>query len=334
MSENKDLSREQIIDILKYIGVSKIIDHGKSNIQFCCPVHGESTPSMGYSFDKEVCNCFSCHFSGSIEWLVLNAMPSDFKSIRDVQRWIYKTYGVNLLEKEKVFGRALRRYGIEILDEEPQEETTKVLPLSYIAPFKSGKQTYKYFYERGFTKKTLQDFRIGRDLEKKTVTVPVFHQDGRLAGVIGRYIDPNRPKNSRYAVYEFSKSSTLYPIHKFEPKIWKGKKVAILVEGILDGLWLHQCGHSEGLAMLGNELSPKQTSIIKDLDIDILILAVDDDKGGVIAKDIIKKQLKDTVTYKDVVYPKGCKDVQEMTKEQIDTMIDQCLNKKKKIRRM
>lgn len=329
-----ELSREEIIDILKYIGVTKIIDHGKDNIQYCCPIHGESTPSMGYSMRKGLCNCFSCHFSGSIEWLVYKALPEEFKNTHEVQEWILSKYNVDLREDEKLFGRTLRRYGIEIQEEEEVKPKERwVLPKSFIAPFKSGKETYKYFFDRGFTKQTMVEYMIGRDTFKKTVTIPVFHRDGVLTGVIGRYIDPNRPKNSRYAVYEFPKGSTLYPIHKFEPRVVRGKRVLVLVEGILDSLWLHQNGHREALSILGNGLSKDQAELVKSLDVDTIVLAYDNDKGGTKAVETTRKHLGDNFTYKQVKYPRNCKDAQEMNREQIDTMLNEAIEGRRKFKR-
>lgn len=335
---SSDLSREQVIDILKFCGATKIKDRGKDNIQYCCPVHGESTPSMGYSMSKGICHCFSCHFSGTIEWLVFKSLPEDFTSLRDVEEWILNKYGVDVRKEErKISGRILKRYGDDDFEDEPEEEIEEQrfeLPKSYLAPFKSGKETYKYFFDRGFTKKTMQEFMIGRDLNQKTVTLPIFHADGVLGGVIGRFIDPNRPKNSRYAVYEFPKGTLLYPIHKFKPLIHNGQRVCVLVEGNFDSLWCHQEGHPEVLAIQGNGLTKKQAEILKGYDIDIFVLAFDNDKGGDTAIEITKRVLGDEYTYKVVKYPEGAKDPQDLSKEQLDSMLDMALKNRRKFQRI
>lgn len=332
------LTREQQKDILNYIGVTKIIDRGKPNIQLNCPIHGENTPSMGLKVDDGIVHCFSCHFSGSIEWLLYKALPDEFSSLREAEDWIYRTYGVNVREDDEKFsGRLLKRYGEDIYTS-PVEKEHEVkrfeLPKYYLAPFKSGKETYKYFFDRGFTKDTMQEYMIGRDLDKKTVTIPIFHRDGVLGGVIGRYIDKNRPKNSRYAVYEFPKGTLLYPIHKFEPLIYKGKRVGVLVEGNLDSLWCHQNGHREVLAIQGNGLTKTQAKLLGELNLDILVLAYDNDKGGLVAKDITKKILGDKYILKYAKYPEGIKDAQELTKGQIDSMIYKALDGGKILKRI
>ena len=73
-----------------------------------------------------------------------------------------------------------------------------------LAPFKSGKETYQYFFDRGFDEETMEIFQIGYDILHRTVTVPVFWEDGTLAGIVGRYIYP-RNKAERYWVYDFKR---------------------------------------------------------------------------------------------------------------------------------
>lgn len=41
MNMSNSVTREQLIDILEYIGSPKIINReGKDDVQFCCPIHG------------------------------------------------------------------------------------------------------------------------------------------------------------------------------------------------------------------------------------------------------------------------------------------------------
>lgn len=325
-----ELSREQIKDLLRHAGVTKIIDRGKKNIQFCCPVHGESTPSMGIRIEDTVCHCFSCHWSGNIQWLLFKTCPDEFKSVYEVERWIKEKYNVDLGKYAVDFSKNLRRYDDTTEECEEIEEKQHELPRHFLAPFKSGKETYKYYFDRGFNKKDLVYFNVGRDLENETVTIPVYNPDSTLCGVVGRYIDPNRPKNARYRVYEFPKGKITYPIDKLEIK----DDTLILVEGILDAMWLHKHGYTNAQSILGNGLTYEQADLLKNnYEFDTIILAFDKDKGGETAIEIAKKRLGSDYKYKTVNYPTGVKDVQEMTKEQLDDMFNK-LKGKRTFRRM
>lgn len=327
----EELTREQALELLRYAGATNIkYEHmGKDNVQYCCPVHGESTPSMGYSFSKNVCHCLSCHFSGNIQWLLFKTCPDEFKSVYEVERWIKEKYQVDLGKYALDFSKNLRRY--DDFNEEPEEieEKQHELPRHFLAPFKSGKETYKYYFDRGFNKKDLEYFKIGRDLENETVTIPVFNPDSTLCGVVGRYIDPNRPKNARYRVYEFPKGKITYPIDKLVIK----DKTLILVEGILDAQWLHKYGYTNSQSILGNGLTYEQSDLLKKYDFDTIILAFDNDGGGETALNIAKKRMGDSYTYKLVHYPKGVKDVQEMNEAQLEEMFNN-VSGKRKFRRM
>ena len=324
-----ELNREQALELLRYAGASHIKYNyeGRDNVQLCCPVHGENTPSMGYSFSKNVAHCFSCHWSGNIQWLLYTTCKDQFRSIYEVEAWIKDKYQVDLGAEEREMKKNLRRYEDFGNNDnaEAEEEKQHELPMYYLAPFKSGKETYAVFFERGFNKKDMVNFKVGRDLENETFTIPVFNADSTLCGVIGRYIDPNRPKNARYMVYEFPKGKVTYPIDKLEIQ----DDTLILVEGILDGMWLHKLGYTNAQAILGNGLTYAQAELLKQYKFSKVILACDNDKRGETAVKIAKKRLGDGYKYLQVTYPEGCKDVQEMTAEQIKEMFSNCTGKRK-----
>lgn len=314
-----------MIDLLYYIGASKVINkEGKSDIQFTCTVHGESNPSAGFNLEKMCFNCFSCHASGGVEWLVMKSMPEDFKSVYDVDRFIKARYNVDLSVTDVSQIKELRRYG-----DTPQKQDKKyekrILPKSYLAPYKSGKETYKYFYDRGFTKETVEKFKIGRDLVSKTVTVPVFYDnENELAGMIGRYIDPNRKKNERYKIYEDTNTGTfVFPQDKCKPI----DGVLIAVEGLLDAVYMHQLGYTNTFATLTNAISNVQVNWVKKQGATKLLDMTDNDEMGEIATRILREKLGKYMIINTIkhYYPQGCKDPQDCRPEEVKSMITKAL---------
>lgn len=318
------LTREQIVDLLYYLGASKVINREtKKDIMFTCTVHGENNPSAGYDVEKEVFHCFSCHESGGIEWWVMKSNPTEFKSIYDVDKFIKDRYNVDL-NRKGIKTVELPRYGVK--KKIKVKESKKTLPKSFLAPYKCGKETYKYFYDRGFTKETLIDFKIGRDLENKTVVVPIYNDKEELQGMIGRYIDPNRRSNERYKIYEVSTGEVLYPMHRTKPK----DGVIILVEGLLDALYMHQLGYTNTCAILTNFLSKNQAKwILKNAD-KVIDLTDNDDMGEIASKSIKDKLRRNVrVINGKCYYPKGKKDPQDCTKNEIDKIINSALSYRK-----
>ena len=321
----EQLTREQIVDLLYYIGSAKVINkEGKSDIQFCCSIHGESNPSAGFNVDKMCFNCFSCHASGGIEWLIMKSMPEDFKSIYDVDKFIKSRYGVDLSKVDVSQIKELRRYG-DTSTKQDRKYEKRILPKSFLAPFKSGKETYKYFYDRGFTKETVEKFKIGRDLVNKTVTVPVFYDnENELAGMIGRYIDPNRRKNERYKIYEDTNTGTfVFPQDKCKPI----DGTFIVVEGLLDAVYMHQLGYTNTFATLTNAISNMQVDWVKRQGAVRILDMTDNDEMGQIATRILKEKLS---RYLKVIptkhlYPDNCKDPNDMTSKQIAEIVTKAL---------
>ena len=159
-----------------------------------CSWLGESNHSFGINCNyvpegsSEVLqpfHCFSCGASGSLPRLLLLSQPERFTSFANAVNFLENRYGVayGKVYKNKRSKVRIRRYG-EIVEETGK----KTLPKVTLALYKSGKETYTYFFNRGFDEADMKEYMIGRDIENKTVTIPVFWEDKSLAGVIGRYI--------------------------------------------------------------------------------------------------------------------------------------------------
>lgn len=300
---SKYLTKEQIEDLLHYIGVTEIRSWKGDKIQFCCPIHGESHPSCGINIDYapdgtfgkhyQVYHCFSCGSGGSIPKFLYESLPDKFRSIKEAAAFLKARYNVeysvkDLSDLDKY--HHIPRYG-EVVQTKYDDKRV-VLPKTTLAIFKSGKETYQYFFERGFTKEDMKEYMIGRDLVSETVTIPIFWEDNTLAGVIGRYIDPNRPKNMRFRIYDFEKGSTLYLLNKLEVH----NDTIIGVESMLDAIMLRKWGHFNVIATMGDGMSKKQANMIAKRCSKYICLA-DNDAGGEKATSIAYSRLKDKVTF-------------------------------------
>ena len=200
----------------------------------------------------------------------------------------HKLKSLSVRDTEFNFSRYEDKF-IPILDDR------KVKPLSDIAPFKSGKQTYHYFYERGFDKEDMKEYMIGRDTVNETITIPIFWEDKKLAGVIGRYIDPSRPKNSRFRIYEFERSSLIYPLDKVLPD----NDTLILVEACFDVIMLRKWGYFNAIAAMTNKVSEKQAEQIRERCSKLIVLR-DLDERGMKLYETAKEHLKGAV---EVILP-------------------------------
>lgn len=325
---SKGLTQDQVEDLLVNVLHSpKIMPWKGSKIQFCCTVHGESHPSAGIDIDfvptdsnshYQVFHCFSCGASGSIPWLVYKSLPDRFKNVVEAEKFLREKYQVDFSFNFDIDTFNVKRYEEHFIDLDSKSEHRFEMSRSKLAVFKSGKETYQYFFDRGFTKKDMQDFMIGRDLDSETITIPAFWEDGVLAGIIGRYIDPRRPKNMRFKIYGFPKGSLIYPLNKLEVI----DDTIIGVESMFDAMLLHKWGYRNAVAMMGDGMSKQQADQIvarcsKFIDL------FDNDNGGKIARAIAKKRLGDRVLYfVPNYYPEQGKDPSDWGEEETNAVIE------------
>lgn len=300
------LTHGQIEDlVLNVCGSEKIRYWKNDKLQICCPVHMEKHPSCSvnarYIPDDsnevlQVYHCFSCGSSGTLQKLLYLSRQDLFKNELEATKFIEERYNISFEHKARVNLKHIKRY--EELNQ-VNEQVLEVKPYYSLAPFKSGKETYDYFFERGFTKEEMQEYMIGRDLKLQTVTIPVFYENGELAGVIGRKLPITCTEYSqRYHIYDFSKGKLLYPLDKLE--VLDGE--IILIESQLDTILMRRWGYKNVLATMGGTLTFAQAKIIEGL-CEKVILLFDNDNGGKLAQDRAEKLLKGRVRIKKCIYP-------------------------------
>ena len=317
------LSQDDIEDLLVVCGTEPTHWNSHGDMQICCPVHGERNPSMGVSSTKQICHCFSCGFAGDFPWLLFNSQPDQFPSYQKAREFIEREYDIKFVVGEKAHN--ILRYEDKEFKFANVGSDLKTIPLYKIASYMSGKETYKYFFRRGFSKETMQSYMIGRDLVNKTVTIPVFSEKKELLGVIGRFVDKNRKKNERYKIYDnFNRGAVLFPLDKFESK---GATI-ILVEGQFDAIRMHEAGYSNTLAKMGVALTKRQAKWIVE-NCDTVIDIVDNDSRGREAFETDKEVLAGRVRLLGVEYPKYGKDPCDWDDEDIEYMIDHAGSRKR-----
>lgn len=325
------LDEGQIDDLLEYIGTKNPNYWKQGDKLVCCPVHQETNPSMGISVEKQVCHCFSCGFAGGFDKLLAFSMPEDFgikynsdgrlnyasvyRAERKAREFLATRYELEYRELGSKL-KIVKRYD-QLNDKILKVDKRLELPRYKLAPFKCGKETYGYFFNRDFNREDMKTFNVGRDLDNRTVVLPVFYEDGVLAGIIGRYIDKNRKKNQRYKIYDnFERSNILYPLNISKPK----DGVVILVEGQFDVIRLHRLGYTNTYATMTNSLSRKQSEwLCKNCD--TVIWVGDNDERGFEGREYSRNLLKNRIDFKVVDYPDYGKDVCDWSEEDIRLML-------------
>jgi DNA primase len=317
------MNASDLEDLLRDLGFSKmriVNNNSDTNIMVCCPYHGEHNPSMGVSAEKECFGCFACPATGTLVELVMYMKDYSYTKAKD---YLEEKFNINMKTFDEL--GTIRRYG----EEEVEEVKSEILPYYKLAPYRSGKIFHQYLLNRGFTKETLKKFMIGWDRTKNRITIPVFTPKNELLGFIGRAVLEPKIKGKinkeykaiygnadRYLVYEFQKSHALFPIHLFD-----GSDTAIIVEGTLDAMWMHQNGFTNTLSSLGAKFSKEQLELLYDLGVKKVILLYDNDDAGFDGKDKAYKLLKNDFIVYNTHFPEDKNDPQNCSKEELEEIL-------------
>jgi DNA primase len=145
------------------------------------------------------------------------------------------------------------------------------------------------FYKDGILPETQKLFGVMFDRESERIVFPMHNADGGLIGVKGRYVGKNQRllDEMKYLfLYRCDKSIILFNLNRALPYIKEAGEI-IVFESEKSCMVAWQWGYKNTVSICGNELSPVQAMIIKQLEVDI-VFAFDKD----MPEEHIQKQAK------------------------------------------
>ena len=337
ISENKIeeiRSAANIVDVIsEYIQLRK---RGKNFIGLC-PFHNEKTPSFTVSEDKQIYHCFGCHSGGNVFKFMMEYEKISF--IESVQEMAHR-YGINIeVDEEEFSGRQTEQEILYDLNTEAAKYFSNIL-LSDL----SGEIARDYFQKRKIKLQTMRAFGLGYslpgrdnfvnyaqekklDLEKALslgligqgndgrlydrftgrIIFPIFSPNGRVVAFGGRVLDKdaakakylNSPESSIY-----TKGRILYGLSFAKDDIRKLDK-AILVEGYMDLISLHQAGIKNVVAVSGTALTEEQVQLLSRYTKNVVLLFDADTAGIKASMRSIELLLKRDMEVKIASLPSG-----------------------------
>ena len=130
------------------------------------------------------------------------------------------------------------------------------------------------------TQRTLLDHRRTYDRFRHRIMIPIRNENGKMAGFGARIVDPNDiPKflNSPETPI-FTKGHLLYGLDRARKPIRTADQ-AVIVEGYLDVIAVHQAGYENVVSPMGTALTEDQLRLLKKFTRRI-VLALDPDTAG------------------------------------------------------
>lgn len=296
--------------IVDVVGSYVPLTRKQNNYWACCPFHEEKTPSFSVSPDKEFFYCFGCHAGGDIFQFVQKIENISFpesveKLAQRIGLEIPKT-DLSPAEREREEERQ-RLY--EICD----------LAADYfhncLTKTRMGAVGIEYFKKRGLSAQTIVDFKLGfappqwdrlyrdfrergyreNDLIKSGLCLtkngktydrfrgrcmfPIRDDKGRVVAFGGRIVEEGEPKylNSPESPI-FHKGDLLFAMERARKEIRRTKQ-AVLVEGYMDVVGVHNLGVTNVIASLGTAFTQRQAQLLRRI-CDVAIVAYDMDRAG------------------------------------------------------
>ncbi|MBE0672808.1 MAG: DNA primase [Anaerolineales bacterium] len=301
-------SRIDIVDLVSEAGVK--LRHAGKNYTGFCPFHdNKRSPAFVVWPESGTWRCFGqCNEGGDIFKFVMKREGLDFKEamqklalragveIKEYQREspeqkeAYQNLR-NLLEDAVIYYRTQLFANKDILTylHEKRGLTDATIETFGLGFAPSGyDNALKYFTQRGFKEHELLEAGLlteredGRRYDKfrNRIMIPIRDEQGRMAGFGARIVDPNDiPKflNSPETPV-FSKGRLLYGLDRARKPI-RAADQAVIVEGYLDVIALHQAGYENVVSPMGTALTEDQLRLLKKSTRRI-VLALDPDAAG------------------------------------------------------
>ncbi|MFZ5809472.1 MAG: DNA primase [Chloroflexota bacterium] len=284
---------------------------GKNYIGFC-PFHSNTrTPAFVVFPESGTWRCFGqCNEGGDIFGFVMKKEGVDFSQ---ALRILAEKAGVQL--KPPSPQEAVEREEHEALRTVLEDAATFYRHQLLKTP--AGQPALEYLHRRGLSDDTLEAFGLGyapnawdaalsyfttkkvereallaaglvvegengqtHDRFRNRIMIPIRDEQGRMAGFGARILDPKDvPKflNSPQTAV-FDKGKLLYGLDRARRAI-RTQDQAVIVEGYLDVIALHQAGFTNVVSPMGTALTEQQLFLLKRFS-KRLVLALDSDAAG------------------------------------------------------
>lgn len=278
-----------------------------------CPFHNEKTPSFTVNPERGIFKCFGCNEGGDVIAFVQKieglTFPEALKLLADRAGIVMPDYkGSN----EPKGPSKSRLFALN-------EQVATIWHRLLVAHEKAA-HARDYLKRRGLNSDSIEKFNVGyappsrvtaEALQRANFTAeelraagdptkfadrivfPITDLTGRTVGFTGRLLehpeDPQRPDHrSRGPKYWntpetplFVKSRTLFALHLAKHAIQE-QQLAILAEGQMDVIMLHQHGYAHTVASSGTALTVEQLQLLRRF-APAIAFAYDADKAGIAA---------------------------------------------------
>jgi DNA primase len=313
------ISEETINEIKERAGIVAVVSEfvelksAGQNFKGLCPFHSEKTPSFTVSPSKGIFHCFGCGVGGNVFHFLMKFKGISFP---DAVRLLGERVGVPVESAypgdERARNRSETLYRINsaaaAFFEKCLYSEGGAQALNYLLGRKLSTSTLREFrigYSPGAWDALLSHLRLGgfsiEDIEetglivkrksgqgqydrfRNRVMFPIFDNIGRCIGFGGRTLEADKAEIPKYINSNenllYHKGKYLFGFTNAQEAIRKEDR-AIIVEGYVDVLRMHQEGLKNTIAPLGTALTEDQVSLLTRYTKNVYLVFDSDDAGA------------------------------------------------------
>lgn len=308
--------REQSLNIdvleeLNYFDWQRARNRG-TELTACSPFRNEASPSFSINLETGQWIDF-----GSADFFSKGSLVTLLSFLRnetpgEIEEYLLSKYGLDLSDVDS----------LKISFNPTQEkESARIITLEEYSQYAFRSS---YLEGRGISEKVQRAFKIGYDKNSKAVAIPWFNIKGEIINVKFRSV-----KSKIFFYYPEGQPlrNHIYGIH-FIYKL-RPQKVFI-VESEIDALYLWTHGYA-AIAIGGSKLSKARRQLLLRCPVETFVIATDNDAVG---REVKEKLVNALVGYKElheITLPEQCKDVNDLTPEQLKQVADSTTSVKMKL---
>lgn len=338
-STYKKWNNEQVIEVCRQLleKLPELLDH--FDIEYIeypnryampCPIHGGDSPEGCTIFtdgnnSKGNWRCWtnSCHEEQGqniLGWLkgVLSQTSGREYYFGSTMAWAVKFLNCDIEDIQEREPDPLEEANklIAAFEKKPNRDNVSKITKEQIRETLS--YPCEYYMGRGYSEETLNHFDVGlctasgKPMSGRVV-VPIYDEEHRYVGCVGRSLDPNRKPKWLHSK-GFRKASYLYGMQSAKEHILSSGTI-VLVEGQGDVWRLYEAGIKNTVGIFGANLSDEQMILLEQSGaLNVVVLTDTDEAGEKAAKQIKEKCGRRFNYYRPEI---SQKDVGEMSIEMI-----------------
>ena len=280
--------RAQITDLF---GPTELKKSGREFVTRC-PWHDDRRPSLSVSPSRNRVHCYVCDKgTDAIGWIQDRQGLSFQEAVLELARRTGVSVAEGDPEAQARFEQEWRERR-QLMAQRTEQRTQ--FHQALLQQLEQGGGGADYLQTRGISPETARTWQLG--FAGGRLTIPLNDAAGQTVGFCGRATGNQEPKyrNSTGDLL-FQRNGLVFGLDQAAEVIRK-QGTALLVEGPLDVIQLHQAGFCNAVACLGTSVSELQLQLLRRQGMKHLLIALDGDSAGQAATERLVEQLQTQLT--------------------------------------